>query len=96
MKVDLTRRAIADIYWIADNFQYPAAERRTEYEIRRTLKILGEFPGTGRFRPQLNASVVIVRVRRRRYLIYYRLYEDTIVITHICDGRRAPVKPGEV
>ena len=96
MRVDLSRRAIADIYRIADNFQYPAAARRTEHEIRRTLKLLGEFPGTGKFRPHLNAYVAIVRVRRRSYLIYYRFFADTMIVSHIRDGRRAPVKPGEV
>jgi plasmid stabilization system protein ParE len=96
MKVRFNRRAIADIYWIADNFRDPAAARRTEQAIRHAVDLLSDFPGMGQYRPQLGVHAVVVRVRRRSYKIYYRITEDTIAVAHIRDGRRAPVEPGEV
>jgi plasmid stabilization system protein ParE len=96
MKVRLTRRAIADIHWIADGFRDVAAARKTEQAIRDALELLSDYPGKGRFRPHLGVYAAIVRVRRRSYTIYYRMTEDSIAVAHIRDGRRKPVKPGEV
>lgn len=98
MRLEYSRRAIADLFWIADYLREKNARAadRTKTEIRHAIELLPNFPELGRFEPDLAVHSMVVRVRRRSFTVFYRIVGDIILIAHIRDGRRKPVKPGEV
>ena len=98
MRVILSRRAVADIVWITEQIaeHNRSAAARTEQHIEDAINRMGVFPEIGHEKKTLGARVRIVRVRRRKYTIYYRVNDDAVVISHIRDGRRAPPTSGDI
>lgn len=94
MKVRYSPRATADIVAIADYLteRNRVAARAVEAAIRKTIDLLGEFPGSGRILKQ-RSSVRVMPVLRYPYLVFYRIGADEVLIVHIRHGARAPVKP---
>jgi toxin ParE1/3/4 len=94
--VVLTPRAFSDLENIRDFLvsRNPIGAENVRLAINATLDQLSYFPLTGRNRARLR--VRSISVARFPYTIYYRLQDDRIVVIHVRDDRRAPLKAGDV
>lgn len=84
----LSRAAEADLLelWVYV-FEQSQSEQRAEKVIREIVSKfadLAEFPGVGRRRDELGQGYRSFPVGR--YMIFYRLVEDGIVISHVLHG----------
>jgi plasmid stabilization system protein ParE len=72
-------------YWTSRNKSATYSKKLNKL-ISEAVKLIGQFPNSGKLTDDLNVRVKIVRV----YLIYYEQYDDGIQIIQILDGRRDP------
>jgi addiction module RelE/StbE family toxin len=90
MRVRFTQRAIDDL---TDIFNYieqenPHAAARVVSRIETVAAELGEVPGMGA--PTDKQGIQRFPVSRTRYLIFYEIFENEVVIVHIRHGARRP------
>ena len=98
MKIVYARRALADIDQISASLgalNQDAADR-TVKAIVEAIELVSHVPAIGTEKPRLGVRSRVVRIGRRSYSIFYRIDDDAISISHIRDGRRAPLKPGDI
>jgi toxin ParE1/3/4 len=93
MKVRYSPRATDDLIAIADYLteRNPPAARAVEAALRRTVDLLGEFPGSGRALTQ-RPGVRVMPLARYPYLIFYTASVDELCVLHIRHGARVPVE----
>jgi len=92
MKVEYAKRALSDLRNIADHHSgsdNPALGERIEAGIKRTIGRITRAPESGRGVAQ-RLGVRVVPLLRYRYLIFYRVADDTIRILHIRHMSRRP------
>ena len=96
MIVRFTPRALADIATIADyiKLRNPNAAVRVEQALTNTIAHLARHPNLGIARTHL--SVRALGVPRFPYTVYYRVDLQAVIIVHVRDDRRAPLKPGDL
>ncbi len=92
--VTLTPCAAADIAGIRDYLleRNPAAADSVRQAIDATFSLIGEFPGAGRNRPELD--VRSIPVSHYPYTVYYRIETDEVIVVHVRDDRRRPLSAG--
>lgn len=97
MKVRYSPHAAADLIAIADYLteRNPPAARAVEIAPRRSIDLLGEFPGSGRVLTQW-PDVRVMPLTRYPYLIFYMVSADELLILHIRHGARAPIGPEDL
>lgn len=97
MRVQYSRRAVADLTAIADYLieRSPPGARAVEAAIRATVSLVADFPRCGRVVAQ-RPSVRVIPVTRYRYLIFYTLADGAIVVLHIRHAARTPADPDEL
>jgi toxin ParE1/3/4 len=97
MKVRYSPRATNDLITIADYLteRSPSGARAVEAALRKTIGLLGEFPGGGRMLTQ-RANVRVMPLAHYPYLIFYTALRDEMLILHIRHSARAPVEPREL
>jgi toxin ParE1/3/4 len=64
-----------------------AAERLLD-ELERLVDQLCRFPKIGRRRPQLGAGVRSFPLRRFRYVVFYRIQQDDVMLLRLLHGAR--------
>ncbi|HEV2335845.1 MAG TPA: type II toxin-antitoxin system RelE/ParE family toxin [Stellaceae bacterium] len=92
MKVEFAKRALSDLRQIAEyhnRADSPALGARIEAGIKRTVTRVARAPESGRPVSQ-RSGVRVAPLLRYRYLIFYRVGEDTIRILHIRHMARRP------
>jgi plasmid stabilization system protein ParE len=95
-KVRLSQRARKDLLHILERLSDvagPRTARKYDTEIKRTLRRVGRFPGTGSPRPQFGAETRTVSVAP--YLNFYDggPKSETVHVLRILHGRR-DITPG--
>lgn len=81
--IDDARAAYA---WIAADS--PRAADKLLKEIETLVEILGEFPAAGRLREDIGRGLHSFRLRRFRYVLFYRIEADRIVLLRLLHGAR--------
>lgn len=96
MIVRYTPRAVADIIAIADYIRprNPRTAVHVEAAIRVGVDHLSQHPNLGIDRPGL--GVRALGVPRFPYTIYYRVNPEAVVIVHIRDDRRQPIRADDL
>src|SRR5262245_25284343 len=96
LKLSLSPRAASDLTAIRDYLvaRSPRGADNVRTAIATTLSVLSDFPRAGRNRPELEARSI--GVQRYPYTIYYRIEGDEIVVVHVRDDRRRPLRAGEL
>lgn len=96
MIVRYTPRAIGDLIAIADYIKARnrQAAERVEAAITTSIEHLARHPNLGIDRPRL--GVRALGVPRFSYTIYYRVDPDAVVIVHIRDDRRRPLRAADL
>jgi toxin ParE1/3/4 len=92
MKVEYSKRAVSDLRKIADYHRRsdnPPIGERIEAGIKRTIGRIARAPQSGRGIVQ-RPGIRVAPLLRYRYLIFYRVAEDTIRILHIRQTSRRP------
>jgi plasmid stabilization system protein ParE len=97
MKVRYSPRATSDLIAIADYLveRNPSAGRAIEAAIRRSVDLLGEFPGSGRALTQ-RPGVRVMPLTRYPYLLFCTVAGAEVIVLHIRHGARAPVRPADL
>lgn len=98
MKLRYTERAASDLEaiqaYIAEH--NPSAARAVGRRIKEAIELLTDFPGLGR--PSGIGGARVLLVSRTHYAVYYTIRKraQEVVIAHIRDGRRRPLRRGEL
>ncbi len=94
MKLRYSSRASRDLAEIGEYLtaRSPGGALSVERRIRKTIKLISEFPGAGRGLDQ-RPAVRVLPIGRYPYLIFYTLRDTEIVVLYIRHGARKPVDP---
>ena len=97
MKVRFSPLATDDIIQIANYLteRNPRAALAIDTAIRGAVRLLGEFPGSGRALTQ-RPDVQVMPLVRYPYLIFYTAIGGDVLVLHVRHGARAPVMPDEL
>jgi plasmid stabilization system protein ParE len=87
-------RALRDLTEIGEYLtaRSPRGALLVERRIRKTIKLVSEFPGAGRSLDQ-RPAVRALPIGRYPYIVFYTLRDTEIVVLHIRHGAREPIDP---
>jgi plasmid stabilization system protein ParE len=90
MRVRYSPRARGDLEAIVNYLAQHNLEaaKRVRQAVANTIRVIGEFPESGRLTAE--PGVRVLPVGRFPYLIYWSVAAGEAVIVHIRDGRRKP------
>ncbi len=96
LKVSIAPRAAGDLRTIRDYLMSRSLQGADSVRaaIDATLMRLSEFPRAGRDRPEL--GVRSIGVPRYSYTVYYHIETDEVVVVHVRDDRRRPLRASEL
>ena len=91
MKVEFSRRALADLRGIADEAGVFGATARhgLEQRLREIFTLIGDQPGAAQEVVQ-RPGVRVLPLVRYPYKVFYRVHPDRVVVLHIRHSARRP------
>lgn len=91
MKVRYTPAALEDLAGIAEwlAIHYPTIAPAVERRIRRTVFVIGRWPGSAQ-RSDARTEVRAAVVGKYPYKIFYRIADDVVEVLHIHHAARRP------
>ena len=89
MRVELSRQAREDIFELADyaSDYSDTAVYRIADEVDKSLTLLGEFPESGRARPEFGEGSRALVNRALDVLILYLIRDDHVFITRVVNSK---------
>jgi plasmid stabilization system protein ParE len=90
MRVRFTPEARSDLRQILNYIdeRNPSGARNVKAAIRRTVRLISDFPRAGRLEPTL--GVRVFTAEPYPYLVYWTIERDAVAIVHIRHARRKP------